>query len=68
MKFGTIASPQQLSILQGVVAAYCRHTGIIPGSPEEQAAAANVMALYEMGVRGQNDLMAALILPPMRAA
>ncbi len=68
MQFGTIANPQQLSTLQGVVTAYCRHVGIPTGTPEEAAVASKVVALHEIGVRGQNDLLAALILPPMRAA
>jgi hypothetical protein len=68
MQFGTIANPQQLSTLRGVVAAYCRHTGIEAGTPEAEAVASKVVALHEIGVRGQNDLLAALILPPMRAA
>lgn len=68
MQFGTIVNPQQLSTLKSVVTAYCRHTGIVAGTPEEEEVASKVVALHEIGVRGQNDLLAALILPPTTRA
>jgi len=68
MYFGTIVNPQQLATLKTVVTAYCRHAGIVPGTPEAEEVASKVVALHEIGVRGQNDLLAALILPPTTRA
>lgn len=68
MKYGTIISPQQMSALKNVVDAYCRHAGIASGSPEEEAVASRIVELHEVGLRGQHDLLAALLLPPTRAA
>ncbi len=64
MKYGTVANPQQVSTMAMVVNAYCRQAGIGTGTPEEAAIASKVVALHEIGVRGPNDLLAALIVPP----
>ena len=66
MKFGPIANPQQVKAMQHVVAAYCKHIGVDPGTPEEEHIASLVFALHEIGVRGQNDLLRALIVPSHR--
>ena len=64
MKFGTVANPYQVAAMANVVDAYCRQAGIEPEAPEREQIAAKVVALFETGVRSQNDLLAALILPP----
>jgi len=64
MKFGTVANPQQLAAMANVVDAYCRQAGFEPDAPEREQIAAKVVALFESGVRSQNDLLAALIVPP----
>lgn len=66
MKFGSVANPQQVATMANVINAYCRRTGIEPGTREEEEIATKIVALHEIGVRGQNDLLAALILPPSR--
>lgn len=66
MKFGTIANPQQVNAMTRVLAAYCKHAEIGPGIPEEEHVAALVLALHEVGVRGENDLLNALIVPQHR--
>jgi hypothetical protein len=63
MKFGTVANPQQVAAMASVIDAYCRQAGIAPGKDQEDIAA-KVFALHAIGVRNQNDLIAALILPP----
>jgi hypothetical protein len=65
MKFGAVANPQQVATMAGVVDAYCRHVGFAPGTPEREDVAAKILALHDIGVRGQNDLLRALILPPV---
>jgi hypothetical protein len=64
MKFGTVANPQQVAAMANVVDAYCRQAGIEPEAPEREQIAAKIVALFETGIRSQNDLLAALILPP----
>jgi len=66
VKFGTIANPQQLEAMTHVVAAYCKHVGIDPGTPEEEHVASLTLALHEVGVRGENELLNALIVPNHR--
>ena len=63
MKFGATAIPQQIDAMSRVVFAHCRHIGIAPGTPEEEHIASLVLALHEVGVRGENDLLRALIAP-----
>lgn len=67
MKFGTVANPHQVSNMARVIEAYCRQAGIEAGTAEEAAVASKVVALHEIGVRGPNDLLAALILPPTQS-
>ena len=64
MRFGATANPQQVAMMANVVDAYCRQAGIEPENPERERVAARIIALYEIGVRGQNDLLAALTMPP----
>jgi hypothetical protein len=66
MKYGTTANPQQVEAMQNVFAAYCKHIRIDPGTPEEEHIASLILALHEAGVRGQNDLLRALIVPGNR--
>ena len=66
MKFGTVANPQQVEAMAQVVAAYCSHVGIDPETPEAQHVATLVLALHEVGVRGKNELLKALIVPNHR--
>ncbi|HEY6630848.1 MAG TPA: hypothetical protein VIZ90_05300 [Rhizobiaceae bacterium] len=64
MKFGTVANPQQVAAMANVVDAYCRLAGIEPEAPEREQIAVKIVELFATGVRSQNDLLAALILPP----
>src|SRR5688572_13918999 len=64
MKFGTIANPQQVAVMARVVSAYCKHAGIEPGSAAREDIATKILALHEIGVRNENDLLSALIVPP----
>ena len=66
MKVGTTANPQQVDAMSRVVFAYCRHINIDPGTPEAEHVAAVVLALHEIGVRGENELLRALIVPASR--
>jgi hypothetical protein len=63
MKFGTTANPQQVDAMSRVVFAYCRHIGVDPGTPEAEHVAGVVLALHEVGIRGENELLKALIVP-----
>jgi hypothetical protein len=66
MKVGTVANPQQIAAMANVIDRYCKHVGIARESPEEQQVAALVLALHEAGVRSENDLLRALIVPNNR--
>ena len=66
MKFGSTANPQQVEAMGHVVAAYCKHVGVDPGTPEEEHISLLVLALHEAGVRGENELLRALIVPNHR--
>jgi hypothetical protein len=66
MKFGSTANPQQVAAMGHVVDAYCRHLGIGHGTPEEEHIASLVLALHEVGIRGESELLRALIVPDHR--
>jgi hypothetical protein len=66
MKFGTSANPEQVEAMAHVVAAHCKHIGVEPGTPEEEHIATLVVALHEVGVRGESELLRALIAPDNR--
>ena len=63
MKFGTVAGPEQVAAMGRVLEAYCEHTGIT-SHIERQNVAARILALYELGVADEDELLAALMLPP----
>ena len=63
MKFGLTANSQQVDAMSHVVARYCHHIGIDPGTPEAEHVAGVVLALHELGIRGENELLKALIVP-----
>jgi hypothetical protein len=65
MKFRTVAGPEQVATMGRVLDAYCEHAGIT-SQIERENVAARVLALYEMGVAEEDELLAALILPPRR--
>ena len=64
MKFGTIANSRQVAMMARVVNAYCKHAAIEPGSGAQEDIAAKILALFEIGVRNEVDLLSALIAPP----
>jgi hypothetical protein len=66
VKFGPTANPQQLDAMSRVVFAHCKHIGVDLGTPEEEHIASLVLALHELGVKGENDLLRALIAPDNR--
>jgi hypothetical protein len=63
MKFGPTANSQQVDAMSHVVARYCHHIGIDPGTPEAEHVAGAVLALHEVGIRGENELLKALVVP-----
>ena len=63
MKFGTIASPEQVAAMARVLDAYCKQAGIT-SQVERENLAAQIMALFEIGVCEEDELLAALIPPP----
>jgi hypothetical protein len=63
MKVGTTANSQQVDAMSHVVARYCRHIGVNLGTPEAEYVAAIVLELHEVGIRGENELLKALIVP-----
>ena len=65
MKFGAVAGPEQVAAMGCVVDAYCKQTGIT-SQVERENIAAKILVLYEMGVDSEDELLAALILPPQR--
>ncbi len=66
MRFGSTANPQQVAAMGHVVTAYCKHVGVESGTPEEEHIASLVLALYEVGIRGESELLRALIVPDNR--
>lgn len=65
MKFGAVAGPEHVAVMGRVLDTYCRHTGIT-NKIERENVAARIIALYEIGVVCEEELLAALILPPQR--
>ena len=65
MTLGIIANSDQLTIMARVLGAYCKHGGIT-NQVEIDSVAGRIVALYEMGVTEEDELLAALILPPRR--
>ncbi len=63
MKFGTTANAEQVEAMGHVLARYCQHLGIGEGTPEHEHVASLILALHEIGIRGENDLLRALIVP-----
>ena len=63
MRFCTMANPQQLKAMGNAVAAYCKQAGIKSGTREEEKVASLVLALHDVGVRGEDELLRALIVP-----
>lgn len=68
MKFGTTANPQEVATMARVTETLCRHAGIEVGTPEHENIAGNILALHEIGVRNERDLLAAVILPQVATA
>ena len=66
MRFGTTGDSHQVEAMGHVVAVYCKHAGIVPGTVEAEQVASLVLALHEVGVRGENELLKALIVPKSR--
>jgi hypothetical protein len=65
MKFGTTATPQQVATMANVAEKLCKHAGFGIGTPEHAHIAEKVLALHEIGLRNERDLIAAVILPPV---
>ena len=66
MRFGATANSHQVEAMGHVVGRYCRHIGIERSSPEAEHIASLVLALHEVGLRGENELLKALIVPSER--
>ena len=65
MKIRTVAGPEQVAAMGRVLDAYCKHAGIT-GQVERENVAARILALCEIGVADEDELLAALILPRRR--
>lgn len=66
MRYGTTADAMQVAAMAHAVAAYCKQAGIAAGTPEETHIAGLVLALHEVGVRSEAELLKALIVPKSR--
>ncbi len=64
MPFNGIVELEQLTILALAVDQHCRQAGIDPSSPEGEAVARVVLALFNDGAATTEDLKAALLLRP----
>jgi hypothetical protein len=62
MKFGTVAGPRQLAVMERVLIAYCKQAGI-ESQVERENVAAQIVALFEIGISEEDELLEALILP-----
>ena len=63
MRFGAVARPEEVAVMARVLDSYCNQAGIT-SQVERENVAAQILALYEMGVSEEDELLAALILPP----
>ena len=68
MTFGLTADPQQLATMERVVTAYCKQARIARETVECENIAATVLALFNLGITDENELLAALISTPYRCA
>jgi hypothetical protein len=66
MKFGPTVNSQQVDAISHVVARYCQHIVADTGTPEAEHVAGVVLALHEVGIRGENELLKALIVPKQK--
>ena len=65
MKIRTVAGPDEVAAMGRVLDAYCKHAGIT-GQVERENVTARILALYERGAAQEDELLAALMLPPRR--
>jgi hypothetical protein len=49
-----------------VLAVYCKQAGIDPETQDGERIASVILALHEIGVRDENELLKALIIPKHR--
>jgi hypothetical protein len=66
VKFGATANPDQIKVMVRVLEAYCNHAGIT-SEAEREAIGAQIVALFELGLKREDELMAALILPAVKS-
>lgn len=66
MKYGITANSRQVGAMAHAVDHYCKRLGIKRGSREAERVASIVLALHEVGVRDESELMKALIVPKSR--
>lgn len=66
MRYGPTANPDQVTAMSRVLAAYCRKAGINPETPEGKRVASLILALHEVGIRGENEFWKALVAPKQR--
>ncbi len=66
MRFGPVAGPDQVEAMAHVLATYCKHVAIDPETPEGERIASVILALHEIGVRSEAELLKALIVPKSR--
>jgi hypothetical protein len=59
MRFGTVTGPEQIEAMSRVLEAYCMQAGITDESEREDVAA-RIVSLHEIGVSGEDELLAAL--------
>ena len=59
MKFGGVASPEELAVMDRVLDAYCAQAGVT-NQVERENIAAEIVALFELGLPTEDDLRRAL--------
>ena len=62
MKFGTVAGPDQVATMARALDAYWKQGGIMSQTERENIAAKSV-ALYDLGIAGEDEILAALTMP-----
>jgi hypothetical protein len=58
--FPDIAYPEQLTVLTATLNGFCRERGIMPGTPEYEAVAREIMSLFQNGFDTEATIRAML--------
>ena len=66
MRYGATANSLEVKAMGHVVDVYCQRMGIKYGTLEAERVASLVLALHEVGVRTETELLKSLIVPKSR--